>query len=593
MAKKKKGSSKKVQKIIKENPVYNYILLALFAIFIILLTTFKISGDDDVFWHLATGRYIIETGTVPSTDVFGFITEGQEWMPFEWGWDVITFFIFKASGYTGLSIFRTLIFLIIFFLYFLILRKFKVSYTISTLILTLLAFGIIDRLTPRPHIISMLFFVLLLYVIIDYRYFNRENYKKLFFIPVIFLLWANLHMGILAGMLLFGIYILSEVIIFYRPQKFSSKEIIPLTKPELVRILIIFFASVLVMFINPNSFDTYLYAYAHTKMKLLETINEWRSPFDEMFSGGFVSTIYKIFLFGGVLILYYAIKKKDLFVAILFVGFVFYSVRAVRFTVDYIVICSVFLIISISFIVNNIKNESFKNFINVNPFPKVLISAALLFFIFNLPNNNLYLEHLKYYRITGFGINSDFIPTQMYDFMRENRITEIGERPFNHFGTGGSLVWNFPDSKNFIDSRNLNDEIFSEYNSIISMKPGFEKKLDEHNIDYAFYLAPDLVRIPREMEQTIISYFSKNEDWKLVFWDDKSFLFVKNLPKFKDIIDKYEYRYASPYNFKYNKKILENANVADKERVRSEINRKAAEEPNGFIINSIKQVYGK
>ena len=125
MAKKKKGSPKKVQKIIKENPVYNYILLALFAVFIVLLTTFKISGDDDVFWHLATGRYIIETGTVPSTDVFGFITEGQEWMPFEWGWDVVTFFIFEATGYTGLSIFRTLIFLIIFFLYFLLLRKFQ------------------------------------------------------------------------------------------------------------------------------------------------------------------------------------------------------------------------------------------------------------------------------------------------------------------------------------------------------------------------------------------------------------------------------------------------------------------------------------
>ena len=593
MTKKKKGSPKKVQKIIKDNPVYNYILLVLFAVFIVLLTTFKISGDDDVFWHLATGRYIIETGTVPSTDVFGFITEGQEWMPFEWGWDIITFLIFQTTGYTGLSLFRMLIFLIIFLLYFLILRKFNVSYTISTLFLTLLAFGIIDRLTPRPHIISLLFFVLLLYLIIDYRYFKSGNYKKLFFIPLIFLFWTNMHMGVLAGLLLFGIYVFSEVIIFYKPQKFSSKEIIPLTKPELVRILIIFFASVLVMFINPNSFDTYLYAYAHTKMKLLETINEWRSPFDDMFSGGFVSTIYKIFLFGGVLILYYAVKKKDLFSAILFIGFVFYSVRAVRFTVDYIVICSVFLIISVSFIVNSFKNESLKNFINVSPFPKVLISAALLFFIFNLPNNNLYLEHLKYYRITGFGINSDFIPTQMYDFMRVNRITEIGERPFNHFGTGGSLVWNFPDSKNFIDSRNLNDEIFSEYNSIISMKPGFEKKLDEHDIDYALYLAPDLVRMPQEMERTIISYFTKNEDWKLVFWDDKSFLFVKNLPKFKDIIDKYEYRYASPYNFIYNKKILENANIADKERLRSEINRKATEELNGVIINSIKQVYGK
>ena len=125
------------------------------------------------------------------------------------------------------------------------------------------------------------------------------------------------------------------------------------------------------------------------------------------------------------------------------------------------------------------------------------------------------------------------------------------------------------------------------------MKPGFEKKLDEHNIDYAFYLAPDLVRMPSEMEQTVISYFSKSEDWKLVFWDDKSFLFLKNLPKFKEIIDKFEYRYSTPYNFIYNKKILEDAKVDDNVRLRSEINRKAIEEPNGVILNAIKQVYGK
>jgi hypothetical protein len=592
LTKKRKGSPKKVKKIVKENPIYNYVLLIIFGVFIVLLTTFKISGDDDVFWHLATGRYIIETGTVPSTDIFGFITEGQEWIPFEWGWDVITYLIFQATDYTGISIFRTLIFLIMFFLYFVILRKFRVSYTVSTFFLTLLAFGIIDRLTPRPHIISFLFFVLLLYILIDYRYFNRKKYKKLFFVPLIFLFWANMHMGIIAGMLLFGIFVLSEIIVYFKPQKFSSKDITPLTKPELTRIVLIFLASVLVLFINPNTFNTYLYAYAHTKMKLLETINEWRSPFDEMFSGGIVSTIYKIFLFSGILILYYAVKKRDLFAALLFVGFVIYSIRAVRFTVDYILICSVFLIISVSFILSDFKNVNLKNFFNVNPFLKVLISAVLLFFIFNLPGNSLYLEHMKYYRITGFGINSDFIPMQMYDFMKKNRITEIGERPFNHFGTGGSLVWNFPDSKNFIDSRNLSDKIFYEYNGIVSKKPGFIKKLAEHNIDYALYLAPDLVRMPQEMDRTIISYFSKSDEWILVFWDDKSFLFVRNLPKFKEIIDKYEYKYATPYNFMYMKNVLENSLVNDSEKLKNEINRKTAGEPDGVIINSIKQVYG-
>jgi hypothetical protein len=59
LTKKRKGSPKKVKKIVKENPIYNYVLLIIFGVFIVLLTTFKISGDDDVFWHLATGRYII------------------------------------------------------------------------------------------------------------------------------------------------------------------------------------------------------------------------------------------------------------------------------------------------------------------------------------------------------------------------------------------------------------------------------------------------------------------------------------------------------------------------------------------------------
>lgn len=595
MTKKQLKSSPKTpvqKKTFTDNPLYNYGLLLLFAVFIILLTTFKISGDDDVFWHLATGRYIVETGTVPSTDIFGFVTQGQQWMPFEWGWDVLTYGLYNIGGYTTLSIFRTLIFLLIFYLFFVILRKFRVSYTIIFLFLTILAFGIIDRLTPRPHIISMLFFVLLLYIIIDYKYFKRNNYKILFFIPLLFLFWANMHMGIIAGVFLMGIFVLSEIIIYIKPHSFSSKEIVPLTRPELVRLILIFAASILVMFINPNSFATYIYAYDHTKMKLLETINEWRSPFDAMFAKGFVTNIYIFFLFGGLLILYYAFRKKDLFAALLFIGFAIYSVRAVRFTVDYLIIITIFLVISVSFIINNFKNDGVRNFFNVSPIPKLVLEAILLFFIFNLPNDKLYLEYMQYYRVSGFGINSDFIPTQMFDFMRDNNIPDTGEKPLNHFGSGGYLVWTFPQSKNFIDSRNLNDEIFNEYNTVIAKKPGFENKLKQYDFDYSIYLAPDLVRAPQEMEQTIVSYMSRHSgDWKLVFWDDKSFLFLKNLPKFKEIIDKSEYKYMTPYNFLYNKNVIEKGIKENPEQVQKELQRKLTEEPGGLITNSMNNAY--
>ena len=566
--------------------------MVLFTVFIILLTSFKITGDDDVFWHLATGRYIAETHSVPSTDIFGYVTAGQQWMPFEWGWDLLTYGLYNLGGYTALSVFRTLIFLLMFFVLFIILKKFKVSYTLIFLFFIILAFGMMDRLTPRPHIMSMLFFALLLYILTEYKYFNRSNYKILFFIPVIFLLWANLHMGIIAGIFLLGIFVLSEIIIYLKADKFSSREIPPLSKQELTRLIIIFVVSVLFMLVNPNFFQTYIYAFDHTKMKLLDTINEWKSPFDPEFGKGFVANIYKIFLFSGILILYYAYRKKDLFAAMVFLGFAIYSVRAVRFTVDYIIIITIFLAISVSFIISELKRDSIKNFFIKSPIPKIILEVALLFFIINIPNDKLYLEYLQYYRVTGFGVNSDFFPTKMIDFMKENKITETGTRPFNHFGTGGLLVWNFPGSKNFIDSRNLNDEIFSEYNTIVYKKSGFENKIREYEFDYSFYLAPDLVRAPKEMDYSIVSYFSKKSDeWKLVFWDDKSFLFLKNIPKFSEPIDNYEYKYITPYNFLYQKSVIDKGISEDPERVKMEIQRKLSEEPEGLIINSINKTY--
>jgi len=424
---------------------------------------------------------------------------------------------------------------------------------------------------------SYLSFVLLLLIIVQYRYLNRQNFKILFFIPLIFLLWANLHMGIIAGMFLFLIYVFSEVIIFLRPNKFSTKEIPALSKPEIVRLLLILLASILVVFVNPNFYQTYLYAYGHTKMKMLETVNEWVSPFSAKYNDSFVSILYKIMLFSGVLVLVYSVKRKDIFPALLFLGFAIYSVRAMRFTVDYVLILFVFLVVSINYFLDSIKNENIKNYLFKNPVIKIALSVFLIYLTFQINSNDLYLKQLKYYRVTGFGINSDFIPTQMFNFMKETKVTEIGEKIFNHFGTGGFFVWNFPDKKNFIDSRNLNDDIFFKYNQILAKQPGFEQKLNEYGIDYAIYLAPDLVRAPQEMEQTIISYFSKNKDWKLIFWDDKSFLFVKNLPKFSELIDKYAYRYVTPYSVIYQKSLLDKGVIEDKETIKKEINRKTVE----------------
>ncbi len=591
MSKDKKKHSGHAVQTYTENPYLNYALVGVFFLFLIFFTTFKITGDDDVFWHLATGRYILNTFHVPSTDIFGFLSQGQTWMPFEWGWDVITFLVFKAFGYAGLSVLRTVVFMAVFWILYLILRKFKVNVLFAVVSMFVLSFAVIDRLTPRPHIMSYLFFALLLMIICRYRYFDRGNHKVLYYIPLIFLLWANMHMGIIAGGFLVFLYFISEAVNTFYPKSVINSEIKPLSRKELARLFVVLAVSALVMLVNPNFFQTYVYAYEHTKMKMLETVNEWMSPFSAR-GDGFVNLLYKILLFTGLLTLYYSARKKDVFPAILYVGFALYSVRAMRFTVDYVMIVSPFVFISLNYLFESLKNENLKIAVSKKPFLKSAFGLFLIFLITAIPGNKLYIEYLKYYRVTGIGINSDFIPTQMFDFMKQNNIPEIGGRIFNHFGTGGFFIWNFEGKQNFIDSRNLNDDLFGKYQQILSKRPGFEKKLDEYNLDYAIYLAPDLVRDTKEMEQTVISYFCKSPDWKLIFWDDKSFLWVRNIPKFKELIDKYNYEYFTPYNFVFQKQVLEKGLAENLPRIKEEVNRKKSEDPQGIILSAFLNTFG-
>ncbi|HWA07605.1 MAG TPA: hypothetical protein VG961_13710 [Ignavibacteria bacterium] len=553
-----------------------------------MASSYKITGDDDFFWHLATGRYIIENKTIPDKDVFGHTTEGSEWIPFEWGWDVVSFSLYNIGGYSAVMIFRSILIMIIFLIYFVLLKKFKVNTIISLLMLTLLLASMMDRLSPRPHVFTYLFFTIILYICLSFKYFDRDsNIKKLSFLPLIFLIWCNFHMGVLAGGLFLFIFVLSETIIFLKPKSLTTKEILPLTKKHLIKLFMISVLCALALLVNPHGLQTYLYAYSHTKLTLLNNVNEWQSPFTSKFDFGFIVTLYKVYLVLGIFVLAYAFKKRDLFFALIFAAFAIYSVRAIRFTVDYEIILTFFIAMSISFFLKYFfKNKSvIFAFLNGN-IAKVLLAAIFIFMIIQMPNNNIY-KSLQYYRYFGWGLNDEFLPVQLFDFMKENKITG---KPYNHFGTGGYLIWNFPGEKNFIDSRNLNDDIYNKYNAVMTMSNGFENILNENGIDYVIYLDPDLTKRTDVLKKVIVKYLSTNPNWKLVFWDDKSMLFVKDLPKFSELINHYQYKVLQPYLAlfsvaEYRTNVLNFPNA-----VKSELDRKMKTEPNGVLWKGLQEM---
>ena len=110
--------AKKIQqkkKQIKEIKYLNQIITTLFFVFIVLFSIVRINGEDDIFWHMQTGKYILETKSVPSTDVFGYITQGEKWIPFEWLWDTSAYLVYSAAGFIGLYFVNAILLVLIFF----------------------------------------------------------------------------------------------------------------------------------------------------------------------------------------------------------------------------------------------------------------------------------------------------------------------------------------------------------------------------------------------------------------------------------------------------------------------------------------------
>src|SRR5260370_29953704 len=79
-------------------------LLALVFMLLIFTLAAQPITDPDFWWHLKTGQYIVETRTIPHTDIFSTLRFGSEWVTHEWLSAVFMYGVFRTLSYCGLSV---------------------------------------------------------------------------------------------------------------------------------------------------------------------------------------------------------------------------------------------------------------------------------------------------------------------------------------------------------------------------------------------------------------------------------------------------------------------------------------------------------
>jgi hypothetical protein len=155
----------------------------------------------DLTYQLRAGSEILESRAIPTVDTWTFTVNGQPWFDQQWGAQVLMSTVFQTTGWTGLVILRALLVGATFGCLFLVARRAGLPPRNASL-LTLVSFVVAaPALALRPQLFGLALFALLL-VALTVR---RERVRIVWLIPLIILIWANVHGSFVLGPLAVGL----------------------------------------------------------------------------------------------------------------------------------------------------------------------------------------------------------------------------------------------------------------------------------------------------------------------------------------------------------------------------------------------------
>ena len=334
----------------------------------------------------------------------------------------------------------------------------------------------IHFLQARPHLITFILISLLIYILFDL--YNNENSKKIYFIPLISLLWVNIHGGSSNLIYILPILFIISGLFTFNSSKLENKRY---SKKQIIKYLLCIVLGFIPLLINPHGIKMIIYPYVNMANSLMiSSISEWQpSNLNDIQHYIYFIIVFIIFLF-----LFLSKKKIRLIDFILFLSSLYLGLKSIRFW-PFIYI---FMSHSIFYYINERKKDPGTNIILL-----ILSIICILVFVSNIP-----ILRLKPPKI---------VSDKAINILKK----ENPKRLYNYYDYGGYLI--YKDIDVFIDGR---ADLYSEYNyrdylDIFYLKYNYNKLLNKYNFDYFI--------IPRK--SGLSTYLNENNKYDCIFNNKK------------------------------------------------------------------------
>ncbi len=456
--------------------------------------------DTPQVWvHLRTGVWILQNHAVPHSGLF--TQSSLRWNDSSWGFDLLLGVAYGLFGLRAIPILLMLLKVALALVTFLLARAGRASFW-GAVVLSAIAQYVIVGLQPLPSVFSMLFFAVELCLLVCSR--QTGTARNLFWLPPLFVLWANVHIQFVAGLLLLGLFLVAALC----EQALSSMGVtwlssrilfVPVRKVGAAAAL-----SLLGTFVTPYSFhllpSAFSTLYSHVGFE----------HFSEMKSMSFRRP-QEFALMLLVMMAFLALGRRrslELFELLMLIAGTLVAFRIERD--GWLVVLAAIAVISTTLIVKRDDCEPQASTLHSpeRTWAAALTAVVLVIAAVRLPGPDTLMDR----------VSRDF-PVKACNYILQNHLPQP---IFNEYSWGSFLTWYLPEYPVAVDSRVelYGDDILMSYFDVVAGKQLLES---EPMVAHAGTL---LLERGSGMAKALTNLPGLTSQYRLVYSDDIASVFV-------------------------------------------------------------------
>lgn len=247
-------------------------LSALLMFQLLVTNSWRFLLDSDTGWHIRSGELILQAHSVPRQDPFSHSMPGEKWFAWEWLTEALMAGLHNWRGLAG----------VVGGAIFVLLASYAALYALMIwrgadplIACAVTVFGAIAGIVgwlARPHLVSILMMVIWYAMVEGFR---RNRSRWIYGVPILIVLWANLHGAFVVTLVMLGIYAAGEFMELAVRGEWGSREVLNVLKTY----LIVGALSALAVMVTPYGLKLYSHLWRYlTDTPLLSTIQEFQSP---------------------------------------------------------------------------------------------------------------------------------------------------------------------------------------------------------------------------------------------------------------------------------------------------------------------------